>query len=176
MKRPLPTPTQSSDLVNKDGQPGTHFYRWMDGVNQSVIDTQDTLTSLQTSAATIPSGSAPYYFCRAWVNFDGTRDTTNAVSTANTNRLLKGFGNVSSVLRNAVGVYTITFTTPMSDANYAVIGMGQYDTTTSTSNNTGVSIARVTNAQQAGSIRINTQATNGGALIDFISVSVAIFR
>ena len=65
------------------------------------------------------TGSAPIYGCRAWVNFDGTKDTTGAASTANTNRLIRGSGNVSSVLRNGAGDYTITFTTPMPDANYA---------------------------------------------------------
>jgi hypothetical protein len=56
------------------------------------------------------------------VNFDGTKDTTGATSTANTNRLIRASGNVTSVLRNGAGDYTITFTTPMSDANYNVNG------------------------------------------------------
>lgn len=64
---------------------------------------------------------APVYGCRAWVNFDGTRDTTGAVSTANTNRLIRASGNVASVLRNSTGNYTITFTTAMPDVNYSVV-------------------------------------------------------
>ena len=64
------------------------------------------------------SGSAPIYGCRAWVNFDGTKDTTGATSTANTNRLIRASGNVTSVLRNGVGDYTVTFTTAMPDGNY----------------------------------------------------------
>jgi|688.fasta_scaffold192538_2 hypothetical protein len=62
--------------------------------------------------------SPPIFACRAWVNFDGTRDTTGATSTSNTNRLIRGSGNVTSVLRNGVGDYTINFTTAMPDANY----------------------------------------------------------
>lgn len=69
------------------------------------------------------TGSAPIYGCRAWVNFDGTKDTTGATSTANTNRLIRASGNVTSVLRNAAGDYTITFTTAMPDANYAPVSM-----------------------------------------------------
>ncbi len=65
------------------------------------------------------TGSAPIYGCRAWVNFDGTKDTTGATSTANTNRLILGSGNVTSVLRNSAGNYTVTFTTAMPDVNYA---------------------------------------------------------
>jgi hypothetical protein len=64
----------------------------------------------------------PIYACRAWVNFNGTRDTTNTASTANTNRLIRASGNVASVLRNGQGDYTITFTTPMPNANYVVTG------------------------------------------------------
>lgn len=67
------------------------------------------------------SGSAPIYGCRAWVNFNGTKDTTGAASTANTNRLIRASGNVASVLRNGTGDYSITFTTAMPNANYAVM-------------------------------------------------------
>lgn len=76
--------------------------------------TATTATKLSTA-----SGSAPSYACRAWVNFDGTRDTSGAVSTANTNRFIRASGNVTSVLRNGTGDYTVNFTTPMSDANYS---------------------------------------------------------
>ena len=66
--------------------------------------------------------SPPIYACRAWVNFDGTRDTTNTASTANTNRLIRASGNVASVLRNGPGDYTITFTAAMPNVNYVVNG------------------------------------------------------
>jgi len=53
------------------------------------------------------------YKCRAWVNFDG----------ATTPPTIRASGNVSSVVRNGVGDYTVNFTTPMQDANYAVAGI-----------------------------------------------------
>jgi hypothetical protein len=62
----------------------------------------------------------PIYACRAWVNFDGTKDTTGAASTANTNRQIRASANVTSVLRNAAGDYTVTFSTGMTDANYSI--------------------------------------------------------
>jgi hypothetical protein len=65
----------------------------------------------------------PIFACRAWVNFDGTKDTTGAASTANTNRLIRASGNVASVLRNGLGDYTITYTSEMPDADYSVAGM-----------------------------------------------------
>ena len=67
----------------------------------------------------IPKGVA----AKAWVNFDGTKDTTGATSTANTNRLIMASENVASVLRNAQGDYTVNFTTAMTDANYATTGL-----------------------------------------------------
>lgn len=53
-------------------------------------------------------------FCRAWVNFNGTTVTNPASMTG-----VRGSFNVSSILDNGTGDYTINFTTAMPDANYA---------------------------------------------------------
>lgn len=58
------------------------------------------------------SGSAPYYGTRAWVTFDGA---TGAITAS---------GNVSGVVRNTTGQYTITFSTALPTANYAWSGSG----------------------------------------------------
>jgi hypothetical protein len=87
----------------------------------NVTGNADTATTAGKFSTT--SGDAPIYGCRAWVNFDGTKDTTGAASTSNTNRLIRASGNVTSVLRNGLGDYTITFTTAMPDADYSVAGM-----------------------------------------------------
>ena len=50
------------------------------------------------------------YFCRAWVNFNGTGTVA-----------IQASGNVTSITDNNVGDYTVNFTTPMPDTNYAVI-------------------------------------------------------
>jgi hypothetical protein len=52
---------------------------------------------------------ATAYGCRAWVKF-------NSAGGVN------GSGNVTSVTNNAVGSFTINFTTAMPDTNYAAIG------------------------------------------------------
>lgn len=93
----------------------------------NVTGNADTATKLAGT-----TGSAPSYACRAWVNFDGTKDTTGATSTANTNRLIRASGNVTSVLRTSTGGYTITLTTPMSDANYCVTAVTDVRSTTTT--------------------------------------------
>ena len=91
------------------------------------------------------TGNAPIYGCRAWVNFDAYRTESNvseAVPT-NTNRFIRGAGNVSSVLRNAAGDYTITFTVAMPNNNYCVFGSGLEDTGSNQPNHTtAISLAR----------------------------------
>jgi hypothetical protein len=122
------------------------------GITGNLTGNADTATKFSTT-----TGSAPAYACRAWVNFDGTRDTTGAVSTANTNRFIRASGNVTSVLRNSAGNYTITFTTPMNDANYAFSISGGLAFTGSTSANAYV------NAWTANSITIAYVLSTGGA-------------
>jgi hypothetical protein len=69
------------------------------------------------------TGTAPIYGCRAWVNFDGTRNEADTgASTNGANVKIRASGNVTSVLKNATGDYTVNFTTAMVDANYSVAG------------------------------------------------------
>lgn len=63
-------------------------------------------------------GTAPIYASRAWVYF-------NAVGAVS----ILGSGNVSSITDNAVGDFTVNFTTAMPDTNYCPLdGMGRTDT------------------------------------------------
>ena len=79
-----------------------------------------TITGAELNGA--QTGSAPIYGCRAWVNFDGTRNEADTgASTNGANVKIRASGNVTSVLKNAVGDYTVTFTTAMVDANYCVV-------------------------------------------------------
>lgn len=66
--------------------------------------TPDKLTGSQ-------SGSAPAIVARAWCVFNGATTGTNAPTAGS---------NVSTVTRNAVGDYTITFVTAMPSSSYAV--------------------------------------------------------
>lgn len=127
-----------------------------------------------STQSVIPGGSTllPQFQCRAWVTFDGTRDSTGAASTANTNRFIRASGNVTSVLRNALGDYTITFTTAMPDANYCVTG------TCGQGNVSGTPAAVRPATAAAGTLRFTTVFSNattaGGFEADF--GYVAIFR
>ena len=77
-------------------------------VLKDLVDTKLTNTDTIANAVklTTATGSAPSYSARAWVNFNGT--------------VIKGQGNVASITENGSNDYTINFTTPMPDANYAV--------------------------------------------------------
>lgn len=52
------------------------------------------------------------YGCRAWVNFNGTGTVA-----------IRASGNVSSITDGGTGLYTVNFTTAMSDANYAATAL-----------------------------------------------------
>jgi len=62
------------------------------------------------SVVTVPTGDAPSYQCRAWVNFNGTGTVA-----------IRGSGNVSSITDNGVGLYTVNLTNAMPDTNYNVV-------------------------------------------------------
>ena len=70
--------------------------------------------TLGTSVLATPTGSAPSYTCRAWVNFNGTGTVA-----------IRASGNVSSITDNGVANYTMNFVTAMPDANYAAVGSGR---------------------------------------------------
>jgi hypothetical protein len=70
-------------------------------------------TVQQTNGMTMTGGVPPYYAARAWVTFDGSTTPPSILSSA----------NVASVSRSATGLFTITFTRNMPNANYAVAGM-----------------------------------------------------
>ena len=66
--------------------------------------------TLGSSVLATPTGSAPSYTCRAWVNFNGTGTVA-----------IRASGNVSSITDNGTGNYTVNFTTAMADNNYSAV-------------------------------------------------------
>jgi hypothetical protein len=137
------------------------------GITGNLTGNADTATKFSTT-----TGSAPAYACRAWVNFDGTRDSSGAVSSANTNRFIRSSGNVTSVLRNAAGNYTVNFTTPMSNANYCQIVTG--GNTNNTENLAMVGNATANPNYTTASTRVIFDNA-GGTLHDVTYGNVAIF-
>jgi hypothetical protein len=113
------------------------------------------------------TGVAPIYGARAWCVFDATRNTSGAVSTTPSARLLIAKGNVSSVVRNSTGNFTVNFEAdkPMP-GSYAVIG-GSYDTATIVNGFTYVT-------QSTSSFVISTENTNGAGQ-DYDINSLVVF-
>lgn len=144
-----------------------------DGCIQTADVADANITAPKLSGA--QSGSAPVYGCRAWVNFDGTRNEADTgASTNGANVKIRASGNVSSVLKNGTGDYTITFTTAMPDANYCASCSIERDSTTTANTRTH---AGYTGGRSGSSFRIVTEYSGGsGAFIDVPAVYVAIFR
>ena len=116
--------------------------------------------TLGSSVLATPTGSAPAYLCRAWVNFNGTGTVA-----------IRASGNVSSITDNGTGDYTINFTTAMSDANYAITTAIKVSADTTVRNWDYVSTAPV----NASSIRLYVTGP-ANAASDAAVIGVAIFR
>lgn len=141
-------------------------------VTGNVTGTASAIADGAVSAAKLDgaqTGSAPIYGCRAWVLFNGTKDTTGAVSTANTNREILASGNVSSVTRTAAGTYTVNFTTAMPDANFASF----VDSTPVSGVARNFSAGSV--SRTSGSVAVAVE-TSDGAGLDQDPISVCVFR
>jgi hypothetical protein len=103
------------------------------------------------------SGAAPFFACRAWVNF-------NSQGTV----AIRGSGNVSSITDGGTGTFTINFTTAMPDVNYAAVGSAV------NSANFFTGITSTAEFQLSGcTIRVTTDA---GSLNDPTFCSYAFFR
>jgi hypothetical protein len=105
---------------------------------------------------------ATAYGCRAWVNFNGTGTIA-----------IRASGNVTSITDNAVGDYTVNFTTAMPDVNYSIVGsagsgnaFGSYGF-----NNPGAGTRFA-----VGSCRINSFIAQSATLSDVDTVCVSVFR
>jgi hypothetical protein len=115
-----------------------------------------TLAS-NASIMTEPTGTAPAYQCRAWVNFNGTGTVA-----------IRASGNVSSITDNGVGDYTVNFATAMPDANFSVAG---------TCGANAASYGAVTQIGTAtGSVRTVTMNWAGNTPQDYALVCMSIFR
>jgi len=135
------------------------------GLPDSSIVTADISNASITAAKLdgAQNGSAPIYAARAWVNFNGTG--TVAITAS---------GNVSSITDNAVGDYTVNFTTAMSDANYSFFGNGS---NTTNANILCVPLLNWDNPTKTTSaLRLYNIKTTNGAATDQNTISISVFR
>lgn len=156
------------------------------GIGRSAADTLDFITNGNSRFRIEPTGQikAVYesqvgtdynttlnngYLCRAWVNFDGSTVVSPASATG-----IRGSGNVSTILDGGFGQYTINFTIPMPDNNYAVCVGGS-----NSSGNSFVPAVRAISAwaSSAGSCRYTYYRTDVNSFdADQTLAHVAVFR
>ena len=111
------------------------------------------------------SGSAPIYGVRAWVNFNGEGST-------GANQTLRASGNIASVYKNTKGNYTVTFSTAMPDANYAVLYGAGFSTGVSSDNGTTIDVYD----QTTGSFKANITDPTGNGRVNVPRCYITIVR
>lgn len=133
-------------------------------------DTTRPITPSTLRGGLNSTGAAPIYAARAWVNFNGFGDTV----------AIRSSGNVSSITDNAVGNYTVNFTTAMPDANYVVVGTGSGGTGTEASG--VVVLAEALEpvnsyaSKTASAVQVVSTDNNIDNLYDAFSANIVIFR
>jgi hypothetical protein len=116
---------------------------------------------LGSASMAAPSGSAPIFACRAWVNFDGTTASPCTI---------RGSGNVASVTKNGTGDYTINFATAMPDANYSISAIGGQS-----AGNSLVDCSKNLGRTDTAAL-VNVCTQQGVTRVDSLNVYVSIFR
>lgn len=112
------------------------------------------------------TGIAPFYACRAWVNFNGTGTVA-----------IRASGNVSSITDNGVGRYTLNFATAMPDANYSMAGGTNESSVPTADELVGiVGISRRTSTPFTTSTADISVMNRLGSAVDYTFVTVQFFR
>jgi len=91
------------------GNDTSTFGGGLDLGSNSITTTGSITGDISVDALSTATGSAPSYSARAWVNFNGTGTVA-----------IRASGNVSSITDNGTGLYTVNFSTAISDVNYTI--------------------------------------------------------
>ena len=111
-------------------------------------------------AVLAPTGTAPMYACRAWVNFNGTGTVA-----------IRASGNISSLTDIGAGLYGVNLLVAMDDSNYSVIPSSGAFTTNPPSLNPN-RFAKIGNLQTS-SFTIGIMGTTGGSSDeDYVSAGI----
>lgn len=164
----MPTSITSSGITFNDATTQSTSATKAGGIGTSQL-ANGAVTSAKLDSVGQGAGSPPVYGCRAWVNFDGT-----VVNGAN-ECTIRGSGNVTKVVRNGTGNYTVYFATAMPDTNYAAVMFNNASSTGTTAVNF--------NNSYVGGIGNKTVSTVGvtsygaaGAYINSAVFDVVVFR
>lgn len=104
---------------------------------------------------------------KAWVNFNGTGVVA-----------IRGSFNVSSITDNGAGDFTVNFTVPMIDANYAVMATGSALVSGGGSGYNVMQVNDTGTPYNTASVRIGSVTQSNGAptAFDPIYANVSVFR
>ena len=134
-------------------------------IPDGIISTSDISDGAITTAkigngAVVPADlSSDVYVAKAWVNFNGTGTVA-----------IRASGNVSSITDGGTGVYTVNFTTALTDANYSIQLSSEIGSGNGGFNGIGTGVAPSTSAFTF------VAYTQAGALRDVSYGFVSIFR
>ena len=124
----------------------------------NIIDESVTFGKLSNSAT--EADNVQKRTAKAWVNFNGTGTVA-----------IRASFNVSSVVDNGAGDYTVNFIEPMVDSNFCVSGMTNWDGT-----NRGALMGINTNrALSASAFSITTQQPHVYAVMDASVITLMVF-
>lgn len=117
-----------------------------------------TSAQITTALGYTPVASNSPSIAKVWVSFNGTRNATNTGSSTNgANVLFRSSYNVSSVLKNGVGDYTININPGvLSDDNYCAVATCDHQSVNTRK-------AGFTNSRTATSLRVTIEDTSFGS-------------
>jgi hypothetical protein len=116
-----------------------------------------SITAAELSGA--QSGSAPIYGARAWVNFNGTGTVA-----------IRASGNVSSITDRGTGLYTINFTSALTDANYCGVASATIGGASNSNRDAAVGPIDTSSAY------CNSWVADSGGAADVDVICASIFR
>ena len=125
--------------------------------------TSPTLTTPNINSAQVDtvSGTAPLYFARAWVNFNGTGTVA-----------IRASGNVSSITDSTTGQYIVNFTTSFADSSYSAIATCKGLAATVA----GLAAENHDASRTASAYPVATYRRDNGGTFDSEQVNVSVFR
>ena len=119
--------------------------------------TYNNLSNSATNSLNVQKRTA-----KAWINFNGTGTIS-----------IRDSFNISSIVDNGIGMYTINFATPMLDTNYCVVAMGRYFSNDIYSQN--LATLNQSSIKTVGSVAIVSNYSRGGNKYDCSELNIIIF-
>lgn len=151
--------------VGQLGDQATSTWQAGTGTTQSLVSPANVKSAVLAlappSPTTTTSGNAPYFSARAFVYIENGGNAAGTYSGQ----------NISSVVRNGTGNYTVNFTTAMPNANYAISTGPNSQGSLNSSYGMAVGIT----AKTAGSFRVTTRRVTNHDIFECYQLSFVVF-